>query len=156
MTSTQLTRKQRLTRFDVKASPYFYVAPFFLLFGLVGLFPLIFTFVVSLREWDLLKGPGPWVGTRPHDALNGVARPARNSHQMSPRRPGVPRPSRPRVPRAAPREGMGRGQPRQTRTVATPRSDDNRTGRPETSQRRGGGLRLQRAPGAPPRPATHG
>jgi cellobiose transport system permease protein len=57
-----LTRKQRLTRFDVKASPYIYVAPFFLLFGLVGLFPLIFTFVVSLREWDLLKGPGEWVG----------------------------------------------------------------------------------------------
>src|SRR6186713_2765618 len=61
MTST-LTRKQRLSRFDVKASPYLYVAPFFLLFGLVGLFPLIFTFVVSLREWDLLKGPGEWVG----------------------------------------------------------------------------------------------
>jgi len=32
------------------------------LFGLIGLFPLIFTFVVSLREWDLLKGPGEWVG----------------------------------------------------------------------------------------------
>ncbi len=59
---TQLTRRQRLSRFDVKASPYLYVSPFFVLFGLVGLFPLIFTFVVSLREWDLLKGPGGWVG----------------------------------------------------------------------------------------------
>ena len=59
---TQLTRRQRLSRFDVKASPYLYVSPFFVLFGLVGLFPLIFTFVVSLREWDLLKGPGEWVG----------------------------------------------------------------------------------------------
>ena len=57
-----LTTRQRLSRFDVKASPYLYVAPFFVLFGLVGLFPLIFTFVVSLREWDLLKGPGEWVG----------------------------------------------------------------------------------------------
>jgi cellobiose transport system permease protein len=57
-----LTRRQRLSRLDVKASPYLYVAPFFVLFGLVGLFPLIFTFVVSLREWDLLKGPGEWVG----------------------------------------------------------------------------------------------
>jgi len=60
--SSTLTRRQRLGRFDVKASPYLYVAPFFVLFGLVGLFPLIFTFVVSLREWDLLKGPGEWVG----------------------------------------------------------------------------------------------
>lgn len=59
---TSLTPRQRLSRFDVKASPYLYVSPFFILFGLVGLFPLIFTFVVSLREWDLLKGPGEWVG----------------------------------------------------------------------------------------------
>jgi cellobiose transport system permease protein len=59
---TQLTRRQRLSRLDVKATPYLYVAPFFVLFGLIGLFPLIFTFVVSLREWDLLKGPGEWVG----------------------------------------------------------------------------------------------
>ncbi len=57
-----LTTRQRLSRLDVKASPYAHVAPFFILFGLVGLFPLVYTFVVSLREWDLLKGPGPWVG----------------------------------------------------------------------------------------------
>ncbi|MBX3195738.1 MAG: sugar ABC transporter permease [Schumannella sp.] len=62
MSSTTLTRRQRLSRLDVKASPYLYVAPFFVLFGLVGLFPLVYTFVVSLREWDLLKGPGEWVG----------------------------------------------------------------------------------------------
>jgi cellobiose transport system permease protein len=57
-----LTFRQRLTRADVKYSPYVYVAPFFILFGLVGLFPLIYTFVVSLNDWDLLKGPGEWVG----------------------------------------------------------------------------------------------
>ena len=60
--TTTLTRRQRLSRLDVKASPYLYISPFFILFALIGLFPLIFTFVVSLREWDLLKGPGPWVG----------------------------------------------------------------------------------------------
>jgi cellobiose transport system permease protein len=59
---TSLTPRQRLSRLDVKASPYLYVSPFFILFGLVGLFPLVFTFIVSLREWDLLKGPGEWVG----------------------------------------------------------------------------------------------
>jgi len=57
-----LTAKQKLSRFDVKASPYFYIAPFFVLFALVGLFPLIYTFVVSLNNWNLLTGPGQWVG----------------------------------------------------------------------------------------------
>ncbi|MFF1571433.1 carbohydrate ABC transporter permease [Leifsonia sp. NPDC058292] len=57
-----LTFRQKLNRFDVKASPYFYVAPFFILFGLVGLFPLVYTFVVSLNKWNLLTGPGEWVG----------------------------------------------------------------------------------------------
>lgn len=60
--SAPLTLRQRLSRFDVKASPYAYVAPFFVLFGLVGLFPLVYTFVVSMYEWDLLKGQGPFVG----------------------------------------------------------------------------------------------
>jgi len=59
---TPLTTRQRLNRWDVKYSPYLYVAPFFILFGLVGLFPLVYTFVVSLNDWDLLKGQGEWVG----------------------------------------------------------------------------------------------
>jgi cellobiose transport system permease protein len=52
----------RLSRLDVKASPYLYIAPFFVLFALVGLFPLVYTFVVSLNHWNLLTGPGEWVG----------------------------------------------------------------------------------------------
>ncbi|GGF05563.1 carbohydrate ABC transporter permease [Mycetocola zhadangensis] len=54
--------KHRLSAFDVKASPYFYVAPFFILFAIVGLFPLVYTFVVSLFDWHLLKGQGDFVG----------------------------------------------------------------------------------------------
>ncbi len=38
------------------------MSPFFILFALVGLFPLGYTFVVSLHEWDLLTGQGPFVG----------------------------------------------------------------------------------------------
>lgn len=57
-----LTFKNKLSRLDVLVSPYLYVAPFFLLFGLVGLFPLVYTFVVSLNNWNLLSGPGEWVG----------------------------------------------------------------------------------------------
>lgn len=54
--------RQRLSKADQKASPYLYIAPFFVLFGLVGLFPLIYTLNVSLFEWDLLKGQGEFVG----------------------------------------------------------------------------------------------
>lgn len=54
--------RQRLSRLDVKASPYLYIAPFFVLFALIGLFPLVYTFIVSLFDWHLLKGQGDFVG----------------------------------------------------------------------------------------------
>src|SRR5690606_8354959 len=54
--------RQRLRRADGRLSPYLYVSPVFLLFGLVGLFPLLYTFAVSLQQWDLLKGSSGWVG----------------------------------------------------------------------------------------------
>jgi cellobiose transport system permease protein len=57
-----LTFRNKLSHLDVKYSPYLYVAPFFVLFALVGLFPLVYTFVVSLNNWNLLSGPGEWVG----------------------------------------------------------------------------------------------
>lgn len=56
------TFRQKLNRWDVRYSPYLYIAPFFILFALVGLFPLAYTFVVSLNKWDLLQGPGEWIG----------------------------------------------------------------------------------------------
>jgi len=58
----RLTFRQRLSRFDVKASPYLYISPFFLLFALTGLFPLVYTLVVSLYDWELLQGQGDFVG----------------------------------------------------------------------------------------------
>lgn len=62
VTKPKATFRQRLSIFDVKASPYLYVAPFFILFALVGLFPLVYTFFVSLFDWHLLKGQGQFVG----------------------------------------------------------------------------------------------
>ena len=56
------TRRQRLIVLDLKASPYLYIAPFFVLFGVVGLFPLGYTFFVSLFDWHLLTGRGEFVG----------------------------------------------------------------------------------------------
>ncbi|GHD45907.1 sugar ABC transporter permease [Mycetocola manganoxydans] len=66
-----ISLKHRLSAFDHKASPYFYVAPFFILFAIVGLFPLIYTFVVSLYEWHTLKGQGDFVGLANFTAVLG-------------------------------------------------------------------------------------
>jgi cellobiose transport system permease protein len=54
--------RTRLARWDLKYSPYVYILPFFLLFALVGVIPLIYTGWVSLREWSLIGGEGDFVG----------------------------------------------------------------------------------------------
>ncbi len=54
--------RSRLNAWDVKFSPYLYISPFFLLFIAIGLFPLVYTFVVSINDWNLLTGRGDWVG----------------------------------------------------------------------------------------------
>src|SRR6478735_3377685 len=56
--------RRRLTRVDEKASPYAYVSPFFILFGVVGLFPLLYTAYVSLHRWSLIGGQGDFVGLK--------------------------------------------------------------------------------------------
>jgi cellobiose transport system permease protein len=48
----RLTLRQRLNQLDVKVSPYLYIAPFFILFALVGLYPLLYTAWVSLHKWS--------------------------------------------------------------------------------------------------------
>jgi len=54
--------RKNLGRWDVKYSPYLFISPFFILFALVGLFPLLYTGWVSLHAWDLLGGQGKWTG----------------------------------------------------------------------------------------------
>ncbi|WET76602.1 sugar ABC transporter permease [Amycolatopsis sp. QT-25] len=51
-TSSRPTLRHRLSRWDVKVSPYLYITPFFLVFGIVGLFPLLYTAYVSLFSWE--------------------------------------------------------------------------------------------------------
>lgn len=53
---------QKLNRWDVKSAPYLYIAPFFLLFLLVGMFPLIYTAFVSVHSWGLVSGNKGFVG----------------------------------------------------------------------------------------------
>jgi cellobiose transport system permease protein len=45
--------RSRLYRWDVKASPYAFIAPFFLFFGAFGLFPLLYTGWASLHSVQL-------------------------------------------------------------------------------------------------------
>lgn len=57
-----LTLRQRLGRVDVKLSPYLYIAPFFIVFGIVGLFPILYTAYISLQDWDLVRNTGEYIG----------------------------------------------------------------------------------------------
>jgi cellobiose transport system permease protein len=52
----------KVSRWDLKLSPYLYISPFFLLFALVGLFPIAYTAVISFQEWDLVRNTGEFVG----------------------------------------------------------------------------------------------
>lgn len=49
-------------RFDTKAAPYLYIAPFFILFAIVGLFPIAYTAVISFMDWDMVRGTGTFIG----------------------------------------------------------------------------------------------
>ncbi|TXS44504.1 carbohydrate ABC transporter permease [Streptomyces sp. t39] len=53
--------RSRLYRLDLKATPYVYVAPFFLVFAAFGLFPLVYTGWLSLQKVEL-GGEAEWRG----------------------------------------------------------------------------------------------
>lgn len=52
----------RLSSWDLKLSPYLYISPFFILFLVVGLFPIGYTAVISFMDWDLVRNSGTFVG----------------------------------------------------------------------------------------------
>ena len=54
--------RSRLHRVDSNASPYLYISPFFVLFGVFGLFPLGYTAWVSLTDRTLLDPDTHFVG----------------------------------------------------------------------------------------------
>ncbi len=51
-----------LGRIDIKASPYLFIAPFFILFGVFGVYPLIYTAYLSTRHYGLASGDLGGVG----------------------------------------------------------------------------------------------
>ena len=54
--------RTRLRRVDMTVSPYLYIAPFFVLFAIFGLFPLGYTAWVSLTDRTLLNPDSSFVG----------------------------------------------------------------------------------------------
>ena len=61
--------RERIRRLDAKASPYLYVAPFFVLFAAFGAFPLLYTAYVSLTDRNLLSPTTHFVGLDNYTAL---------------------------------------------------------------------------------------
>ncbi|WP_029151121.1 carbohydrate ABC transporter permease [Microbacterium indicum] len=57
-----LSFSQRLSKWDVKVSPYLYVSPFFIVFAVVGAFPLVYTAVISFMDWDQIRQSGEFIG----------------------------------------------------------------------------------------------
>ncbi|MGV9299485.1 carbohydrate ABC transporter permease [Amycolatopsis sp. NPDC003676] len=59
---------------DRKLTPYVFILPFFVLFGVFGAFPLLYTSWVSLHRWDLLSGPEGGLGFSNYVELFGDPR----------------------------------------------------------------------------------
>ncbi|MER7417464.1 sugar ABC transporter permease [Micromonospora peucetia] len=62
------SRSHSLTRLDLKYSPYLYIAPFFVVFGIFGLYPMLRTAWMSLHDWNLI-GEHSFIGFDNYVAL---------------------------------------------------------------------------------------
>ena len=60
--------KRWRSRVDRVLSPYLYITPFFLLFAVFGVFPILYTAYVSLHRWDII-GTHEWVGLQNYTLL---------------------------------------------------------------------------------------
>jgi len=60
-TAARPSLSRLLSRADQKVSPYVYIAPFFAVFAVFGVFPILYTAFVSLHRWDII-GTNEWIG----------------------------------------------------------------------------------------------
>lgn len=64
--------RSRVSKWDVKYTPYLLIAPFFIIFIIFGLFPLLYNGAVSLRTWRLDDPGGDgWAGLANYRQLFG-------------------------------------------------------------------------------------
>jgi multiple sugar transport system permease protein len=54
--SSRTPASRRRPPIPARWAPYVFISPFFILFGVFGLFPLAFSFVMSLNQWDPVAG----------------------------------------------------------------------------------------------------
>lgn len=60
----------RLARLDLKVSPYLFIAPFFIVFGIFGFYPILRTAWMSLHKWNLVApGTEEFVGLENYATL---------------------------------------------------------------------------------------
>ena len=58
-----LTFRQRLSLLDTRVSPYVYVLPFFVVFLIIGFYPMAYSGYLSFFSWPRFGAQhGPWVG----------------------------------------------------------------------------------------------
>ncbi|HET8926364.1 MAG TPA: sugar ABC transporter permease [Microbacterium sp.] len=62
---------KRRGSWDLKLSPYLYISPFFILFLVVGLFPIAYTAVISFMDWDLVRNSGEFIGFGQYEYVLG-------------------------------------------------------------------------------------
>ncbi len=54
--TSRLPWSTRLDKFQRRYAPYIFVSPFFLLFAVFGLFPIVFSLYLSLQAWNPVQG----------------------------------------------------------------------------------------------------
>ncbi len=68
VTPSGVTRPPRPHRRKTSLTPYLYIAPFFLVFGVFGLFPLLYTAFISLWDWNPI-GDKTFIGLQNYTEL---------------------------------------------------------------------------------------
>ena len=63
--------RPRLGATEARIAPYAFISPFFLVFAVFGLFPLLYTLWVSMHDWSLLAGDQGFVGLANYRELMG-------------------------------------------------------------------------------------
>ena len=59
----------RWSQLDLHVAPYAFISPYFILFAMIGAFPLLFTAWVSLRNWSLVGGDAGFLGLKNYSAV---------------------------------------------------------------------------------------